>query len=273
MVKPGDVIVNRVTGSRIQFLETACSTDGARLKCRMVVRVRGPLSVKHFHPRQEETLLVERGRVRVDVDGRTQTLTAGESTTVGRGQAHRYWNESDDDAALVVETRPALRSEDWMEQMFGWCNVTNRRASRLPLHHKMGWSSAYETYEAGIPLSVHRFFSALFMPIARLFGYRAYDPALAAAARQDGPVAPPRRSSWLPVLDALCTHLSVHPSYVPPPDSYGLGRDDLAATRLDRDVDRGICSSSAESLLSAPQTVVKKNRTEDQRHAQGSSAA
>ena len=182
MSEPGDVIFNQITGARVEFLDTASSTAGERLDFRLSARARGPMSVPHFHPTQEETIHVEQGVLNVVVEGRTHQLARGSSLTIRRGERHQYFTESE--LVLRMTFEPAGRTEVWMEQIFGWCNVTRQRAAVMPLLQKVAWISTYEMFEAGHSYAFQRIGGKLLRPIARLFGYRTYDPAYAAAARQ-----------------------------------------------------------------------------------------
>lgn len=84
MVNPGDVIANRDSGSLIEFLETAASSGGQRLRYRHLIHTRGPFVERHFHPNQDETITVEAGALVVEVEGTSHRLTPGQTlTTIG----------------------------------------------------------------------------------------------------------------------------------------------------------------------------------------------
>lgn len=183
MANPGDVIANRMSGGRIEFLETASSSGGERLRFRHLIRRAGPFNERHVHPNQDETLLVECGKLTVEVEGDSHALAPGESFTVRRGQKHQLWNAGEGELLMRVEFHPALRMETWLEQLYGCCNFTNTRAGKLSLLQKTVWINAYEMFSADHSLLFQRTFSALVGPtIGRIFGYRSYNPDFAAAA-------------------------------------------------------------------------------------------
>lgn len=183
MAKPGDVITNRLSGGRIEFLETASSTQGKRLRYRHLIRRPGVFAERHFHPKQDETILVERGRITVEIEGHVHEVAAGESLTIPRGTRHQPANVGDGELLMQVEFQPAKRMEQWLEQLYGCCNLTGRRAGQLGLLQKTVWINRYDMFAADHTLWFQRTFSALVGPtIGRLFGYRPYNPAFAAAA-------------------------------------------------------------------------------------------
>ena len=64
----------------------------------------------HLHPAQDEHFEVRQGRLNVRMDGREQVYTAGQSFDVPRGTPHTMRNGGDEDAVLVWEVRPALKT-------------------------------------------------------------------------------------------------------------------------------------------------------------------
>lgn len=183
MATPGEVIVNRVTGERVEFLATATTTAGERLRFAFTVRPRGYLPVKHLHPTQDETFVVDRGELQVAIGAGTRALARGQSLTIRRGQPHQWWNKTDAEVSLEVEFRPAGRTEEFLEQYFGLCNLGRSRPDGTPPFLQiMAWANEYELYVAGPPVGLQRVMGAVLGRFARLLGYRAYDPALSAAA-------------------------------------------------------------------------------------------
>src|SRR5437762_7906189 len=122
MANPGDVITNRLSGGRIEFLETASSTGGDRLQFRHLIRRPGVFAERHVHPNQDETIRVERGSLRIEIEGAVHELAAGQSVTVPRGKRHQPTNIGDGEIQMQIEFRPAKRMEAWLEQLYGCCN-------------------------------------------------------------------------------------------------------------------------------------------------------
>ena len=58
------------------------------------------------------------GELQVRLDGKMYTLHQGETLHINRGQVHSMWNVADQPAAVRWVVRPALDTEDFMEQLF-----------------------------------------------------------------------------------------------------------------------------------------------------------
>jgi uncharacterized cupin superfamily protein len=66
----------------------------------------------HVHPRQEERFEVLSGKLGLRVGGVERVLGEGEAITAPAGFAHAAWNaSSDDEVHVLVDFRPALRTE------------------------------------------------------------------------------------------------------------------------------------------------------------------
>jgi Cupin domain len=83
------------------------------------LRPAGSVPLAHVHPRQEERFAIVSGRARIRVGRRLRRASAGESVVVPRGSVHRLWNDGEDELHVLVEFRPALRTEEGFEQLFG----------------------------------------------------------------------------------------------------------------------------------------------------------
>jgi len=70
---------------------------------------------KHFHPAQDEHFEVRFGRLRVRVDGDERELGPGDTIDVPRDAVHQMWNEGDEEAGALWQTRPAGRTREWFE--------------------------------------------------------------------------------------------------------------------------------------------------------------
>jgi quercetin dioxygenase-like cupin family protein len=70
---------------------------------------------KHLHPSQDEHFKILEGRMRVRVDGEDQTLEEGDEIDIPSGAVHQMWNEDEEPARALWQTRPSLRTEQWFE--------------------------------------------------------------------------------------------------------------------------------------------------------------
>jgi len=131
MASAGDVLEIKVAG-RIVFRQTAKETAGELLQFDYFVPPHKETGSEHLHPRQEERFEVVKGRMRGRVDGQERTVSEGEEVVLPPGTQHFWWNDGDEEAQLLVEVRPALRTEEFYEVMAGVS--VNQRGIPHPLH-------------------------------------------------------------------------------------------------------------------------------------------
>src|SRR5438093_879714 len=146
----------------------------------------GAVQLAHVHPRQEERFEIVSGRARIRVGRRLERGGAGESVVVPRGTVHRLWNDGGDELHVLVEFRPALRTEEGFEQYFGLGR--DGKLSRRGFPHPLQLAVMAKEYpdEAQFPLVPAIVQRALIAPLAAIgarLGYRAVDPRYAAGPR------------------------------------------------------------------------------------------
>ena len=69
-------------------------------------------TTRHFHPLAEETYFVLRGRARMEVDGETSELSAGDAVAIPNGAKHRIENIGDEELGFLCCCAPAYAHED-----------------------------------------------------------------------------------------------------------------------------------------------------------------
>jgi mannose-6-phosphate isomerase-like protein (cupin superfamily) len=117
MAHAGLEMFNPVTGQRTVFLQTAADTAGALLQLEWAGGAGWSAGPEHVHPKQEERFEVLAGRARSRVDGRERIHEPGDVFVAPAGSVHTVSNAGDGDVRLLVEFRPALRSEDVLETL------------------------------------------------------------------------------------------------------------------------------------------------------------
>ena len=100
---------------RLEFLVTAATSDGTLHEMRATYGPESPLAVAHLHPAQDERFEVLEGELLFVVDGREHRVAAGEPIEVGRGCVHQVRNPGSVRAVAVWQTRPALRTGEFLE--------------------------------------------------------------------------------------------------------------------------------------------------------------
>ena len=83
----------------------------------------GALPPEHFHPRQVERFEVLEGSVRATVGGTEHLYGPGETFVVPVGMPHQM--TADEPARVSWEVRPALRTAEFFERLYGADGTTS----------------------------------------------------------------------------------------------------------------------------------------------------
>jgi quercetin dioxygenase-like cupin family protein len=105
----------------------------------------------HVHRSQVEDYEVLEGSFEILVDGRWQTLTAGDSASVPVGALHTFRNRSGDVVRVRNQHRPAMRFEQFIERtctVLRDADVRRRRDPRVFLYLSMVMLDYEETLAA-----------------------------------------------------------------------------------------------------------------------------
>ncbi|HEX6914809.1 MAG TPA: cupin domain-containing protein [Chitinophagaceae bacterium] len=183
MAAKGNILVNKVTGEKIKWLETSRDTNGRYLLMEFEVAPGGCVPVSHVHPNQDEYFEVESGGMRLQMKGETIRLGPGQTHLVPKGQAHQWWNDSEEHALKMrVKLEPALNSEIFFEQFFGLANDGKTKADGSPKFMQvMAMSNEYEIYLAAPPVPVQKIAAGILGTIAGVLGYKKYYSAYSKA--------------------------------------------------------------------------------------------
>lgn len=118
MAKSGDLLVNPVTGMQLRILQASSDTGGTLLEMEATYAPRSPEPPEHFHPNQDERFEILEGEMQVRLAEGVRTLAQGDSLDVPAGTRHSMWNAGTAAARVHWETRPALRTEQFFEEVF-----------------------------------------------------------------------------------------------------------------------------------------------------------
>ena len=171
MPASGQTIHNPVTGESITFLRTDRDTSGQRVALAFSVTPGGAPPAPHVHPRQSETFALHAGRCRVIVDGRERELGPGDVLTVPRGASHTW--AALDQTRMTVTLEPALRADEFFEELFALANAgkVNSKGLPTPLHFAVLLDDYRDlVYLAVVPARVQKAMMALLAPIGRALG-------------------------------------------------------------------------------------------------------
>ena len=113
-------IDNPQTGEHISFLTTASEGGGELLRMEFRMDPGGFVAAERLHPRQEERFRVLDGAVRFRIEGVERDAVPSDEVVVAAGTPHMRWNAGDQPARVIVELRPALRTQEFFETRFAW---------------------------------------------------------------------------------------------------------------------------------------------------------
>jgi quercetin dioxygenase-like cupin family protein len=126
MASAGDVLENPITGQTLTFRRTAGDTGGALLEVESSWEPGGQEPPAHYHPSQDEHFEVLEGELRARVGDAARTVQAGETFDVPAGTPHSMWNPGPERVTAVWQTRPALRTEELFELVWGLAQAAAR---------------------------------------------------------------------------------------------------------------------------------------------------
>ena len=127
-------LTNHATGMSLRVLRSGAETDGALLEFGAQYPAGSAPPPAHRHPNQEERFVVLSGHLRATVNGITRDLHAGDTLTICAGETHSMWNPGAERARVNWQVRPALRTQEFFECVYGLTaegGLNARGASRL----------------------------------------------------------------------------------------------------------------------------------------------
>jgi len=195
-MRPGQVLIHPLFGTRLTFLHTAEETQGSLLEWELIYKAhRGKEggNIPHFHLTYVEEYEVLEGTAAYELEGKEWQVGPGAHVAIPRGAVHRnLWNTGEADLRFITHIemdppnlRAALFFQDFIETTFGLAREGKVNADGLPksfLHTAVlvqGFQP--ETWIAGIPIPIERVVIGALAALGRARGYRTKYPEYAAA--------------------------------------------------------------------------------------------
>jgi quercetin dioxygenase-like cupin family protein len=180
MAKAGDELVNQVTGLRTVFRKTAEETSGELLQVDWIGEPSWTTGPHHVHPRQEERFEILSGSLGLRVGGVEHVHSTGDVIVAPAGSPHAAWNAGDDEVHVLVDFRPALRTETAFETLAGLARDGKTNGAGAPKNPLMLALVLHEfedeIYFIRPPLLVQKVIFGALAGVARLLGHRAEYP-------------------------------------------------------------------------------------------------
>jgi quercetin dioxygenase-like cupin family protein len=185
MAQAGQEIVNPRTGQRMIFRRTARDTGGALLQIETVNPPHGAPEPEHVHVQQESSAAVLSGTLHFRVRDEVRVVRAGETIVIPADTPHRFWNEGPEEARAIQEFRPALRTEDFFETLFGLARDGKLDEKGMPSLLQLAVmvpAFGDEIRPTSPPWPLLRALTWFLGPLARARGYRSVYPQYAQEA-------------------------------------------------------------------------------------------
>jgi mannose-6-phosphate isomerase-like protein (cupin superfamily) len=130
-MRTGETIEAPTMGQRVTCRDSAASTGGELLRFDFWMRGGAVPLPLHIHPRQEERILVVSGSVRSTRGGIERVIGPGETVVSPSGEPHTVGPAGEEAVVMLVEFRPALGYEHFIERTFaldraGYINAKGR---------------------------------------------------------------------------------------------------------------------------------------------------
>ncbi len=178
MAHAGDELLSPIY-ERLVFRRTAEDTNGELVEVDAFFKPGGNPPPVHYHPSQEERFEVVSGELFTHVDGVERTYGAGETFILPPGSRHSMHNTGSEEAHVIWQTRPALKTEVLFETMWGLARDGKTNEKGVPnLLHAVVLMREYED-EFRVtqpPFAIQKVLFGLLAPIGRLWGYRGRYP-------------------------------------------------------------------------------------------------
>ncbi len=178
MAHAGDELLSPIQG-RLVFRRTAEDTNGELVEVDVFYKPGGNLPPVHYHPSQEERFEVVSGEMLTHVDGVERTYGAGETFVLPPDSRHSMHNAGSEEAHVIWQTRPALKTEALFETMWGLMRdgKTNKKGVPNLLHVAVLMREYQDEFRlAQLPVAIQTLLFGLLAPIGGLLGYRGRYP-------------------------------------------------------------------------------------------------
>jgi quercetin dioxygenase-like cupin family protein len=168
-------LVHPVTGERIVIRKRSRDTGGELFEMTLYLAPKGFIAAPHVHPNQEERFEIGGVPVTFKVAGKERLYEPGEVAVVPAGTPHTWWNSGTEEAATLVQFRPALDTETFFETFFGLAADGKVGKSGLPNPLQMMVLARAYNREVQLPPPAQWVLgpiAILLAPLARALGYR-----------------------------------------------------------------------------------------------------
>jgi mannose-6-phosphate isomerase-like protein (cupin superfamily) len=182
MIRDGEVLLHKKTGSKIVIIQSAVDTNGEWLEIEQIIKPNAFLLPAHIHANQTEEWQVISGSAIYQLEDEYRSLLPGETVTFLPGVAHvNPRSASEVDLQVRMRVSPALDFHVLLDTIMRACDYGHERPggtlSRLHgavlLH---GLQS--KIYLVNRPIWLQKLMLPILSLIGRLAGYRVQYPEI-----------------------------------------------------------------------------------------------
>jgi len=175
MAKTNQIIESKTYGDKAKFLVTAEDSKGALLRAQVWIQPGAAGPPEHYHPIQSESFEVLKGQLNLIHQGQELILRPGEKFTVEPNVLHKWSNGGKEELEAIVELRPALKTEYFLESMYALDQKGKLDKKGLPnplqfaaiLHECYG-----ELYVINPPIFIQKFMAKVVGRLAKWMGFK-----------------------------------------------------------------------------------------------------
>jgi quercetin dioxygenase-like cupin family protein len=185
-------LIHPISGERIVFRKRARDTGGELLEMNLYLAPGGAIATTHVHPHQEERFEISGAPVMFRIGREERLVKPGEVAAVPPGVPHVWWNPSPDEAATLIQFRPALDTETFFETFFGLAREGKVNKQGLPNLLQMSVLARAYRREMQLPKPQQWMLGTLALvldPIGRAVGYRARYDAYSGPPANESPAS------------------------------------------------------------------------------------
>jgi quercetin dioxygenase-like cupin family protein len=176
MAQAGDELYNAKTEKqRIILRKTTKETNGELLELEAHYKPGSQYPPEHYHPLQDEHFEMTQGQLHVRLNGVQMTYVAGQSFDIPRGTSHTFRNGGGEEARVIWQVRPALKTQQFYETLWGLAGDGKTNKDGIPNLLQLAvmlQEYADEFVLSSPPRPVQRVAFGLLALIGRLRGYR-----------------------------------------------------------------------------------------------------
>ncbi|MFN3404611.1 MAG: cupin domain-containing protein [Cytophagaceae bacterium] len=175
MAKKGQILTNPQTGDVFEFLETSGDNNGAKVVIKTTLKAKGQIVPNHIHVFQDESFEVISGSLTVWSEGKTFSLSEGQSINLPKNKPHNHFNSEDQPVTYIHTVSPALDFEYLVENLVGLAADGKSKNGKYGMLQELVTLKYLDSkaYLANIPIGPQKFLMNTIAPLARVFGYRA----------------------------------------------------------------------------------------------------